>query len=92
MPSPSRTNTAVIIIAVVGVVGAITTWALEPRLLGFFIFAMLGAAMTVTIIQNKNRANPAKCPHCGYNIRGLPKDTEKCPECGWVLANRSNDA
>jgi predicted RNA-binding Zn-ribbon protein involved in translation (DUF1610 family) len=91
MPAPSRTNTAVIIIAVVGVVGAITTWALAPYLLGFFIFAMLGAAMTVTVIQNKNRASLAKCPRCGYNIRGLPKDAEKCPECGWLLANRSND-
>ena len=92
MPAPSRTNSAVIIIAVVGVVGAILTWALAPYLLGVFIFAMLGAAITVTIIQNKNRAALAKCPHCGYDIRGLPKLTEKCPECGWVLADRSNDA
>ena len=81
-----------LIIAVVGVVGAITTWALAPYLLGLFIFAMLGAAMTVTVIQKKNRADLTKCPQCGYNIRELPKSTEKCPECGWVLADRSNDS
>ena len=36
--------------------------------------------------------NHLRCPHCGYDIRGLPTDPEDgvtvCPECGcaWQLA------
>ena len=38
------------------------------------------------------------CPHCGYDIRGLPADPEDgttvCPECGcaWVLDDDRNGA
>src|SRR4051812_20118884 len=28
-------------------------------------------------------SNPvALCPACGYDLRGLPAETERCPECG----------
>jgi hypothetical protein len=39
-----------------------------------------------------------RCPHCGYDIRGLPTAPEDgatvCPECGcaWRLADASTDA
>lgn len=38
-----------------------------------------------------------RCPHCGYDIRGLPVDERDgatvCPECGcaWLLGNAENE-
>jgi tRNA(Ile2) C34 agmatinyltransferase TiaS len=67
----------------IGIVGALVTWSLAPYLLGPFIFVMLGVAVAITIVQNK-QARP-RCPHCNYDLRGLPKNTMKCPECGRLL-------
>jgi hypothetical protein len=69
-----------------GIVGALVTWSLAPYLLGPFIFVMLAAAIAITIHQ-KRRAE-ARCPHCRYDLRGLPKNTIKCPECGRLLTGR----
>lgn len=85
-PVPSRSNAPVIVIIVVGIVGALVTWSLAPYLLGPFIFVMLGAAIAMTLIQNKR--GRARCPHCGYDRRGLPRETIKCPECGRLLTDR----
>ena len=84
-PSP-RYNGPVIAMIVVGLVGAIVTWSLAPYLLGPFIFVMLGAAIAITLVQNRQAR--ARCPHCGYDLRGLPKNTIKCPECGRLLSDR----
>jgi len=83
-PPPSRSNRAVVAIIVIGLVGAIVTWALAPYLLGPFIFVMLAAAVTITMIQNTQTR--ARCPHCKYDLRGLPQSTIKCPECGRLLS------
>jgi hypothetical protein len=83
--SPSRPNRAVVAMIIIGIVGALVTWSLAPYLLGLFIFLMLGAAMSIAVIQSKQKAAPARCPHCNYDLRGLPRDTEKCPECGRAL-------
>ena len=80
-PTPTRSSPAVVAIIILGLVGAIVTWSLAPYLLGPFIFVMLGAAVAITVIQNKRRL-PPRCPYCGYDLRGLPKTATKCPECG----------
>jgi ribosomal protein S27AE len=38
-----------------------------------------------------------RCPHCGYDLRGLPDESNDgatiCPECGsaWILAADAAD-
>lgn len=83
---PPRYNAPVIAMIVLGLVGAIVTWSIAPYLLGPFIFVMLAAAVAITIVQNKQAR--ARCPHCNYDLRGLPSDTIKCPECGRLLSGR----
>jgi hypothetical protein len=85
-PTPSRPSGVVIAVIIIGIVGALVVWSFAPYLLGLFVFLLLGAAMTIAVIQSKQGKPLARCPHCNYDLRGLPRDTMKCPECGRLLS------
>jgi hypothetical protein len=68
-------------------------YALQPVFLfgGFLMGWLIGARERfprIRLVMLKHR----RCPHCGYNLRGLPPcpddDATACPECGcaWRLA------
>jgi hypothetical protein len=34
------------------------------------------------------RRHAGRCPQCGYDLRGQPRDAGGCPECGWERDDR----
>jgi hypothetical protein len=64
---------------------------LLPPLAGLFCIWFVSARVRFKWIR-RTMLKYRRCPHCGYDIRGLPADPEDgatvCPECGcaWRLA------
>ena len=53
---------------------------------------LLPLPLTLLVIipayRRRRRRRQGRCLGCGYDLRGLPDDSDRCPECGRPAANR----